>query len=136
MFTFVFADKNVYGNGYNSYIFYTWNIEECDRKIGSIGLRLFYGQEERLNFDIDTLGLDSYHRELPSVSAAAYLYRHEFKHISEDIITDIINDFIQLANNKLLDVDEPYGNVYTVEVTFDDFDSPTHSYRLDLSEYL
>lgn len=121
MFTFVFADKNVYANGYNSSsIFYTWNIEECDRKIGSIGLRLFYGQEERLDFDIDTLGLGSYRRELPSVSATAYLYRHEFKYISEDIITDIINDFIQLANNKLLDVEESYGNIYTVEVTFDD----------------
>lgn len=120
MFTFVFADKNVYINDYNPSIFYRWDIEECDRKIGSIGLRLFYGQEERLDFDIDTLGLGSYRRELPSVSAAAYLYRHEFKYISEDIITDIINDFIQLANNKLLDVEESYGNIYTVEVEFDD----------------
>ena len=130
MFTFVFADKNVYTNGYNSSIFYRWNIEECGRKIGSISLRLFYGQEERLDFDIDTLGLGSYHRELPSVSAAAYLYRHEFKYISEDIITDIINDFIQLANNKLLDVDEPYGNIYTVEVEFGDdgLNSPRHLY--------
>ena len=130
MFTFVFADKNVYANGYNSAIFYTWNIEECDRKIGSIGLRLFYGQEERLDLDIDTLGLGSYRRELPSVSAAAYLYRHEFKYISEDIITDIINDFIELANNKLLDVEESYGNIYTVEVEFDD--GLNHSYRLGL----
>ena len=120
MFTFVFADKSVYINDYNPSIFYRWDIEECDRKIGSIGLRLFYGQEERLDFDIDTLGLGSYRRELPSVSATAYLYRHEFKYISEDIITDIINDFIQLANNKLLDVEESYGNIYTVEVEFDD----------------
>ena len=131
MFTFVFADKNVYINDYNPSIFYRWNIEECDRKIGSIGLRLFYGQEERLDFDIDTLGLGSYRRELPSVSAAAYLYRHEFKYISEDIITDIINDFIQLANNKLLDVEESYGNIYTVEVTFDD-DGLNYLHRLGL----
>ena len=130
MFIFVFADKNVYTNGYNSSIFYRWNIEECGRKIGSISLRLFYGQEERLDFDIDTLGLGSYHRELPSVSAAAYLYRHEFKYISEDIVADIINDFIELANNKLLDVDESYGNIYTVEVTFGDdgLNSPRHLY--------
>lgn len=81
---------------------YQWKIVYNDNTIGTMNLIL---RPEEL--------------ELFGVSAIAYFYREKMHNVTEDDITQIARDFVSLANNRLLDVDEVYGNLYIVEKTYD-----------------
>lgn len=96
---FVFENKEFLGNT----IFYKWKIVYNDNTIGTMNLIL---RPEEL--------------EPFGVSAIAYFYREKMHNITEDDTTQIARDFVSLANNRLLDVDEVYGNLYIVEKTYDD----------------
>lgn len=96
---FVFENKEFLGDT----IFYKWSIVYNDNKIGTMNLILRPGE-----------------LELCGVSAIAYFYREKMKNITEDDITQITRNFVSLANNRLLDVDEVHGNLYVVEKIFDD----------------
>lgn len=97
---FVFENKEFLGNT----IFYKWKIVYNDDIIGIMNLIL------REEFELELFG----------VSAIAYFYRSKMHNITENDTTQIARDFVSLANDKLLDVDEVYGNLYIVEKTFDD----------------
>ena len=96
---FVFENKEFLGGA----IFYKWSIVYNDSIIGTMNLILRPGE-----------------LELCGVSAIAYFYREEMYNVTEDDITQITRDFVSLANNRLLDVDEVHGNLYVVEKIFDD----------------
>lgn len=96
---FIFEKKELLGGA----IFYKWSIVYDDSIIGTMNLSLRPG------------GL-----ELCGVSATAHYYCEKMRNITEDDIKQIEKDFISLANNRLLDVDEVYSNLYVVGKRFDD----------------
>lgn len=96
---FIFEKKELLGGA----IFYKWSIVYNDNTIGTMNLSLRPG------------GL-----ELCGVSATAHYYCEKMRNITEDDIKQIEKDFISLANNRLLDVDEVYSNLYVVGKRFDD----------------
>lgn len=96
---FIFEGKEFLG----STIFYKWKIVYNNNTTGTMNLILRPGE-----------------LELCSVSAIAYFYREKMINVTEDDITQIARDFVSLANNRLLDVDEVYGNLYVVEKIFND----------------
>ena len=85
---------------------YQWKIVYNDSIIGTMNLILRPGE-----------------LELCGVSAIAYFYREKMHNVTEDDITQIARDFVSLAKNRLLDVDEAYGNLYIVEKKYYDDDA-------------
>jgi hypothetical protein len=96
---FVFKSKEFLGNT----VFYKWEIVYNDNTIGTMNLSFLPGE-----------------LELCGVSATAHYYCEKMRNITESDIKQIEKDFISLANNRLLDVDEVYSNLYVVGKRFDD----------------
>lgn len=96
---FIFKKKELLGGA----IFYKWSIVYNDNIIGTMNLILRPGE-----------------LELCGVSAIAYFYREKIHNVTEDDITQIARDFVSLAKNRLLNVDEVYSNLYVVEKRYDD----------------
>jgi hypothetical protein len=97
---FIFRDKTVYGGNEDNVPFYTWSIVYDEMKIGTISLII--------------KSSDS------GASVGAYLYRREVEYMSEEDIKQIMNDFKELANNKLLGIDEEYNHIYVIEAVYSD----------------
>ena len=93
---------------------YQWKIVYNDNTIGIMNLILRPELEHEFYYNPD-LKYESYY----NVSAIAYFYREEMYNVTEDDITQIARDFVSLANNRLLDVDEVYSKLYIVEKTYD-----------------
>lgn len=96
---FIFISKENYGS-IDSVPFYTWSINYDEDRIGTISLIIRPSDS--------------------GVSVGAYLYRNRVGYIPEETIKQIMNDFKELANNKLLGVDEEYGHIYVVETVYSD----------------
>ncbi len=109
---FVFENKEFLGNT----IFYKWKIVYNDNTIGTMNLILRPELEHEFYHNHPDLKYEFYY----GVSAIAYFYREKMHNVTEDDITQIARDFVSLANNRLLDVDEVYSNLYVVEKSYDD----------------
>lgn len=109
---FVFENKEFLGNT----IFYKWKIVYNDNTIGTMNLILRPELEHEFYHNHPDLKYEFYY----GVSAIAYFYREEMYNVTEDDTTQIARDFVSLANNRLLDVDEVYSKLYIVEKTYDD----------------
>lgn len=108
---FVFENKEFLGNT----IFYKWKIVYNDNTIGTMKLILRPELHECYHNHPD-LKYEFYY----GVSAIAYFYREKIHNVTEDDITQIARDFVSLAKNRLLNVDEVYSNLYVVEKRYDD----------------
>lgn len=108
---FIFNNKEFLGNT----IFYKWEIVYNDNTIGTMNL-ILRPELEQAFYDNPGLKHEFYY----GVSAIAYFYREKMHNVTEDDITQIARDFVSLANDRLLDVDEVYSNLYVVEKSFND----------------
>jgi hypothetical protein len=109
---FIFDSKEFLGNT----IFYKWEIVYNDNTIGTMNLILRPELEQEVYHNHPDFKYEFYY----GVSAIAYFYREKIHNVTEDDITQIARDFVSLANNRLLDVDEVYSNLYVVEKSYDD----------------
>ena len=108
---FIFEEKKyLFENEFQ----YKWSINYNNNIIGTMSLIL--RPEESLIF----CPKDFVYESSYSASAIAYFYHEEMSNITKYDINQIEKDFISLANNRLLDVDEAYSNLYVIEKVCDD----------------
>lgn len=86
---------------------YKWNLKYEDRAIGTVSL-ITKPWEHCSEYFFNA-----------SATVTMLIYR-EAGAIPQDFIRQAAEDFMYLANNKLLDVTEDYGQIHTIEIVCND----------------
>lgn len=86
---------------YPGHIYYIWNITRCNRVIGTIKL---------------TMAVDTIDKPLLGSAITATFYSDQILDMTEDAIYSIVDDFKQLTNERLLDIDEEYSDFYFIDI--------------------
>ena len=115
---FVYKQKLIYEGEYNASIIYEWDIVIRDKVIGNITLEISQEVETEPLWSGFTIhashmaDLVYYPRIRMKTNAYAIIhYNSDYYHIMQ-----LMKDFKQMANNKLLDIDEDYEPLRFIEV--------------------
>ena len=114
---FVYKKKLIYEGEYNASIIYEWDIVIRDKVIGNITLEISQEVETEplwSGFTIHASHMADlvYPRIRMKTNAYAIIhYNSDYSHIMQ-----LMKDFKQMANNKLLDIDEDYEPLRFIEV--------------------
>ena len=115
---FVYKKKLIYEGEYNASIIYEWDIVIRDKVIGNITLEISQEVETEPLWSEFTIhashmaDLVHYPRIRMKTNAYATIhYNSDYYHIMQ-----LMKDFKQMANNKLLDIDEDYEPLRFIEV--------------------
>ena len=115
---FVYKKKLIYEGEYNASIIYEWDIVIRDKAIGNITLEISQEVETEplwSGFTIHASHMaDLVYRPRIRMKTNAYAtihYNSDYSHIMQ-----LMKDFKQMANNKLLDIDEDYEPLRFIEV--------------------
>ena len=114
---FVYKKKLIYEGEYNASIIYEWDIVIRDKVIGDISLEISQEVETEPLWSEFTIYASHmadlvYPRIRMKTNAYAIIhYNSDCSHIMQ-----LMKDFKNLANNKLLDIDEDYESLRFIEV--------------------
>ena len=114
---FVYKKKLIYEGEYNASIIYEWDIVIRDKVIGDISLEISQEVETEplwSEFTIHTSHMADlvYPRIRMKTNAYAIIhYNSDYSNIMQ-----LMKDFKQMANDKLLDIDEDYEPLRFIEV--------------------
>ena len=86
---------------YPGHIYYIWDITRKNKVIGMINL---------------TMAVDSIDKQVFGSTITATFYADQILDMTEDDIHSIANDFKQLTNEHLLDIDEEYSDFYFIDI--------------------
>ena len=115
---FVYKKKLIYEGVYNASIIYEWDIVIRDKVIGNITLEISQEVETEplwSGFTIHASHMaDLVYRPRIRMKTNAYAIIHYSSNCSH--IMQLMKDFKQMANNKLLDIDEDYEPLRFIEV--------------------